>query len=351
MTNEFRFGFRVVGDCSNDRRLVDASTAFRGHAGCDERAELTRECYLSAFQFTADFAVHLKGTGSPKGFAGPCWSRWLWFDIDREEIERATDDARRLVAFAIDRYSLDDDDLLLFFSGSKGFHVGIPTSLWQPEPSPTFHKASRRFAAALAERAGVRVDESVYDKLRLFRAPNSRHPKTGLLKRRLEYDELMRLSAEGILRLAETPSTFDVPSPPDPNPQAAADWQQAVEAEEQAVAARRRTAGETAKLNRGTLDLIRGTDLPTAGDRHRMLFSAAANLAEWNCPPPLAHALLTDAGLDSGLTPSEVRRQIDCGLQHVGPVASESDASPPQTPPNEGRLYVPNRRGYYEQGF
>jgi hypothetical protein len=34
------------------------------------------------------------------------------------------------------------------------------------------------------------------------------------------------------------------------------------------------------------------------------------------CPPPLAHALLTEAALDSGLPPSEVRRQIDCGLEH-----------------------------------
>jgi hypothetical protein len=37
----------------------------------------------------------------------------------------------------------------------------------------------------------------------------------------------------------------------------------------------------------------------------------------FGCPPALAHALLTEAGLDSGLPPKEVRRQIDCGLGHV----------------------------------
>ena len=46
------------------------------------------------------------------------------------------------------------------------------------------------------------------------------------------------------------------------------------------------------------------------------MFSAAANLAEFGCPVELAHELLTEAALDSGLSPSETRRQIDCGLSH-----------------------------------
>jgi hypothetical protein len=53
------------------------------------------------------------------------------------------------------------------------------------------------------------------------------------------------------------------------------------------------------------------------GDRHRLLFSAAVNLREFDCPPALAHAFLTDAALDSGLSPSDVRRQIECGFVHA----------------------------------
>jgi hypothetical protein len=51
-----------------------------------------------------------------------------------------------------------------------------------------------------------------------------------------------------------------------------------------------------------------------------MLFSAAANLQELNCPAELAHALLTPAARDSGLTPADIRRQIDCGLSTGGPI-------------------------------
>jgi hypothetical protein len=48
-------------------------------------------------------------------------------------------------------------------------------------------------------------------------------------------------------------------------------------------------------------------------------FRAAAELAEMHDTvgfDALAHALLTDVALDSGLSPSEVKRQIDCGLKH-----------------------------------
>jgi hypothetical protein len=50
------------------------------------------------------------------------------------------------------------------------------------------------------------------------------------------------------------------------------------------------------------------------GDRHRLLYSAARNLGEFGCPHELAWALLSEAALDSGLPPREVRRQIECGL-------------------------------------
>ena len=86
---EFSYGFRIVGGCYEPRRLVDAGAAFAGYAACDPKAEVTSEAYLSAFRFAAEFADHLKATGSTRGFAGPCWSPWVWFDIDADELQRA----------------------------------------------------------------------------------------------------------------------------------------------------------------------------------------------------------------------------------------------------------------------
>ncbi len=315
------YGFRIVGNCTNSRRLVDAALALAAYASCDERAEPDRESYLSAFQFGADFRQHLESTGTTKAFAGESWTPWLWCDIDRDDPQAATNDARRLCSACIERYGMSDDDLLVFLSGSKGYHVGLPTALWQPQPSVMFHRVARRFAEQVADVAGVTIDTGVYDRVRAFRAPNSRHPKTGLHKRRLAVDELMHLGTDAIRKLAQEPAPFDIPNLNGHSEQAETDWQRAAEQvcqQTEAMTERRANGNGNASLNRQTLEFIR--DGASVGDRHRLLFSAAANLAEFDCPPSLAHALLTESGRDSGLSPSQVRRQIDCGLNGTGGV-------------------------------
>jgi hypothetical protein len=315
-----RFGFRVLGTKATRRRLVDAAAAFASYCACDPPAEVEQEAYLSAFTYGEDFRRHLHETGSTRDYRGLCWAPWLWFDIDREDdLESALADARRLSMVILYRYpTLDDDDLLLFFSGHKGAHVGLPVT-WGPAPSVTFNRVARRFAEGLAAVAGVTIDTGNYDKVRLFRAPNSRHPKTGLHKRRLALDELLYLRADRIRELAREPEPFEPPTFAVIGNQAGADWQAAARAvEQEAIAEAQRCAAlvnGTPGLNRLTLDFIR--DGAEQGNRHRLLFSAAANLAEFGCPPPLAHALLSEAALDSGLSPSDVRRGIDCGLNHA----------------------------------
>lgn len=321
------YGFRIVGPCTGERRLIDWAAAFTAYAVLDERANIEREAYLSAFTFGDDFRLHLESTGSTKGFDGVCWSPWLWFDIDVEDdLECARRDAARPVLLLVERFRLDDDDPLVFYSGSKGFHVGLPTALWGPAPSAMFHRVARRFAESLAALANLAIDTGVYDKVRAFRAPNSRHPKTGRHKRRLSLDELMLWSAATILGQAMTPAPFDVPAPETHCDQAAVDWQaaqQQVEQQTEANLQRRATGNGTATLNRQTLAFIR--DGAGTGDRHRLLFSAAANLAEFGCPPGLVNALLTEAALDSGLPPRDVARQIDCGMQHTPPATPKPD--------------------------
>lgn len=323
------YGFRIVGPCTGERRCVDWHAAFTAYTLCDERAKVTSEAYLSAFTFSDDFREHLARTGTTKGYAGRCFSPWLWFDIDRDEgsggIGAALAGTRTLCVNLAERFALADDALLVFYSGSKGFHVGLPTA-WKPDPSPDFNRIARRFCENFASGVGVVIDAGVYDQVRAFRAPNSRHPKTGRHKRRLTVDEVMNLDAGAIVNLAETPAPFDLPDADraggDFN--LAAAWNDAagqVRAEAEAVTQRRASAaatgGTTARLNRLTLDFIRNG--AGTGDRHRLLYSAARNLAEFDCPAALAADLLTEAALDSGLSPSDVRRQIECGLKDGGP--------------------------------
>ncbi len=324
-TSEYRYGFRVVGPTHNERRLVDHAAAFQAYANCDKRAECDKEGYLSAFCFAADFRNHLTSTGSTAGFAGPCWSPWLCWDFDADDPAHAQADAAAMVDWLGENAGVDPAGLLIFFSGCKGFHLGLSTALWNPSPSPDFHRVCRRLAENLADAASVSIDTGVYDRVRCFRAPNSRHPKTGLHKRYLTPDELAG-PMDAILRLAETPAPFTVPCPTGTDDRLALAWGNAAvrENEEATAKATQRVNGNgTPTLNKQTLLFIR--EGATNGDRHRLLFSAAANLGEFGCPLGLAMELLEESALDSGLPPKDVRRQIECGLAAVAPQSTPLD--------------------------
>lgn len=313
---DYSFGFRVVGPVSGARRLVDAAAAFAGHCAADPRAEPCREVYLSAFAFGPAFREYLEARGTTKGYAGPCWSPWLWLDIDRPgDPAAALTDARRLAGFVLGRYpKLGEDDLPTFFSGGKGYHLGVPLT-HNPDPSPDFHRVAGRLAAGLAAGAGVAVDASIYDRVKLFRAPNSRHPRTGLHKRPLTHRELFGLTPARVAELAREPAPCEVPVVGDLIPELEQDWDEADTAVRADAAARATDRPAGGRVQRETLDFIR--EGAPEKERALRLFRAAANLRECGVPPGTVAELLTEAGLDSRLPPAEVARQIGCGIERA----------------------------------
>jgi hypothetical protein len=335
--SEFAFGLYVNGPTRCPRQLVDWGRLNTAAATVAPPFDPAAEGYLTAFRFDRAMAAHLKATdGSSAGFDGPVWSPTLHFDLDAEaDLAAALVAGRRLASVLLERYrKLSDDDLELFFSGGRSVHLGLPMT-HGPAPGPLFHRVCGRLASRLAKLAGVdavggvKFDGGVYDRVRLWRLVNSLHPRTGLHKVRLSYDELIHLDADGVRKIAAAPQPFDPPTCPvgDIIGELEHDWEQvaaAVARETEERAARKAAeavAGGPERLNRLTLDFIaRGADYP---DRHRTLYSSARNLAEFGCPPRLALALLLPAALDSGLGPSEARRQIDCGLRDEPPHPSE----------------------------
>jgi len=315
------YGFRVVGDLTGPRRLIDWQRAFAAHCAADPRAEPERESYLSLFRFGDDFRAHLDGTGSTRGFRGPGGLPFLAFDLDREnDLDGALSDARGLAAGLLRCYRrLDESHLLYFFSGRKGFHIllSMPAGIVATPDTPA---VAKYLATAWANHVRAKIDAGIYDASRCFRSPNSRHPKSGLFKRPLSYDELFGLTAARIVELAREPLAVDLAADVPDNPELRDDWQRAADRVEIDRQARLDRYGDTpGRLAKKTLALIRHEWQPDEGSRHRLLFSAAANLGECGCPSDLAHALLTEPGLNCGLAPADVQRQITCGLAHVGP--------------------------------
>jgi hypothetical protein len=310
------YGFRIAGGIEGPRRLVALGRALSGHAACATEVRAEEEAYLSAFAFGADFRNYMDTHGTPRGFLGSCWSPWIWCDLDAsdEDLVPVLRHARALVGLVQDRYSLGSTEVMAFFSGRKGFCIGLPTPA-NAEPSPIFNKIARVFAEGLAGQAGAKLDPATFVKVQPLRAPNSRHPRSGLHKIHLDPGELLALKLERIIELAREPRPFDWYEDPCAHPQALADWSVAAQGVQVPAVRRDLPSGESPqRLNRQTLEFIRAG--ANEGDRHRLLFSAAANLAELGCSFGLAWELLSPAALDSGLPPRDVERQIRCGLAH-----------------------------------
>jgi hypothetical protein len=319
MTETYNIGAYVQGSPSSPRVLVRYDDLFLAYARgvMAERGE-TREAYLSHFVFGHEmqeyYATHKH---SVAGYSGPCCCRWLIMDIDRDDPSAALADTRRLVATIRERYGVDD--LPVWFSGSKGFHVAIELVHKAP-PAVGFHRASKAFADLVAAAANVQIDTSVYDVNHIIRLPNTKHPKTGLYKRLIAADDLLHISIDGIRQHAARPGADDMPEWNGDTERLAADWQTAEEVvrretERQAAIRNATVSQPDSKAPKYLLDFLRfGVEV---GERHKTLFRCAAWLTEQGAPPSLCFALLTEPGCDLGLAPSDVERQVRCGIEHA----------------------------------
>jgi hypothetical protein len=158
--------------------------------------------------------------------------------------------------------------------------------------------------------------------VQLWRAPNSRHRRTGLHKVRIDVDDLLFLNSDQVRRLAAEPIPYDTPTPTLPPPRLVSDWNQvagAVRGKGERQARRNVANGEArTKINPLTRSLLTDPTSIRIGERHKTILSAAADLASFPTVDDLVTALLTPPGLDTGLPPKEVLRQIACGIEMAG---------------------------------
>jgi len=311
-------GAFVRGSPTSPRALVRHADLLTAYA--DGAIEDEREAYLSHFAFGSEMQSHYAANRqSVAGFAGPCWCRWLILDIDRADLVEALADARRLVSFIQQRYPETDGNVPVYFSGNKGFHVLVELAN-NPPPAVGFQHIAKTLAEAIAARAGVRIDSNIFDANHIIRLPNTRHPKTGLFKRRIDADALFQLDIDGIRKHATHPCGDGIPIARTASEQLETDWHEAEQVTGRTTEARteaRRDFGNSAdaRAPRFLVDFLRfGTE---EGERSQTLFRCAAWLSEQGSPSSLVSALLTEPGQDVGLMPKDVARQIACGIAHA----------------------------------
>ena len=196
--------------CFNDYKFID--TAFgspknRNRVISVEELEIPDDianCFTSMYRFEKGYQEHCKKTGSVSGANNlPCYSDYLWFDIDYAILNVALIEARQLIINIELIDSTLSELVLTFFSGAKGFHIGLPSALFGMEPSKDLPRIHKLLAKMIAK--DVSIDTAIYEQNRLWRIPNTKNSKSGLYKIRLTNDQLATLSIEEIKELAKQP--------------------------------------------------------------------------------------------------------------------------------------------------
>lgn len=308
-------GAYVHGSPQSARTVVRWLDQLTAAQELDNRHTPEAEQYLSAFAYPqAEYLAHFRRVGSPRGYTGPASCPFLLFDIDRDDLEAARLDAGKLVRFLVQRYGILEAGLGIWFSGNKGFHIGLEC-LPGYAPSPQVPAVARRLALALAHAAGVRIDPAIYDHQRLFRLPNSKHSRSGLYKRPLTLEELHGVNAAGIRALAEHPAEQDLPIAAEHCEALEADWLTARETIGQVTPAGRVAPSSAPVVPKFVRDFIGFREVADPG-RAVTLFRCAAALAEAGTPPAVVRGLLEEVALKSGLPTEEVEKQLHDGIQH-----------------------------------
>lgn len=154
----------------------------------------------NAFCTVQRFATKEKTKG--EAFIAP-----LYFDLDHAENPAVSQaDAIKLIDFFTQELDVQESDIWVYFSGSKGFHILISAGALGITPAKDLHKAFKHIAGYAIHRLGLTsLDTVVYTAYRMLRLPNSIHAKTRLFKIELSIDEIRNKTLEEIKTMAAMP--------------------------------------------------------------------------------------------------------------------------------------------------
>ena len=147
------------------------------------------EAYVSAFKYNEEHKKQFDKLGSVAGITDVT-TDIIYFDLDNEDIEVSRKDTIEVVK-RLDNYGISSDQMKIFFSGSKGFHIAIHTTeSFTPEEAKSL---AIKVAGDLAS-----FDSSIYNANRIIRIEGSLHTKTNLRKTHISYSELKNTSIADI---------------------------------------------------------------------------------------------------------------------------------------------------------
>jgi len=143
-----------------------------------------------------------------------------YLDFDTEGIEskenwgRLVKEVKYVVNYVESSLAIPAEELQLYFSGSKGFHLIVPHECIGIQPKKDLNEDFKLFAEGIAYiRNGRRaeavrhgsIDLKIYDRKRLFRIPNTINAKSGRYKVPVTVSQLYSMDYTGIMEWASRP--------------------------------------------------------------------------------------------------------------------------------------------------
>lgn len=193
--------YRLVERSLDNKGVILSSDKIK-RTGCDYPA------WVSLYYYPKHILEYWdKNNGSILGYTGDCFADIIWFDIDfKEDLELARDTSIKLVKHLNDKYGIKYNQTIKYFSGQKGFHIGIPIGFIEGvEMSPDFPEKVKKFCSFIASELGIKIDGAIYNHTRIFRLPNSKHNDSGLYKIPINTNELFTASVDDIKKIASAP--------------------------------------------------------------------------------------------------------------------------------------------------
>lgn len=132
-----------------------------------------------------------------KGLVRPSLG-YVWFDFDSDDQgARALTDVKAFIKW------LNNNDVVLFFSGNKGFHVGVPFQYFGLAINERLLETLKQLAVFLKVTYPT-LDVAIYNAARKWRMPNSKHNKSSLFKIQIHVEELEGATIELIRDCAKS---------------------------------------------------------------------------------------------------------------------------------------------------
>ena len=131
----------------------------------------------------------------------------FYLDLDIDDIESNYEKLKRdlyLIYRQLKRILyLEDRDIDIYFSGSKGFHIIINEKVLALNPSRTLNEDYKLMALRLKSfTIHKTIDTKIYDKKRLFRVVNTINSKTGLYKVPVTMEQINNFTYEDLKQWA-----------------------------------------------------------------------------------------------------------------------------------------------------